>query len=167
MPVILKSKKEIVRIAGKLREIITVRDDKGNILHKIVNPLMVEFRPRDMLQVIIGASILAIPVGFTAEVWDLARTLPLINVFGFMMLSIIFISAFVYYNYYRDNFNGHKLDFVKRVLFTYFFSIAIVALILNLIQQTPWSTDSVLSFKRVVIVSFPASMSAAIADMIK
>ncbi|MBL7055814.1 DUF2391 family protein [Candidatus Woesearchaeota archaeon] len=167
MPKSLKSKKEIVRIAGKLKEIITVKDEKGNILHKIVNPLMVEFRPRDILQIIIGASILAIPVGFTEETWNLARTLPLTNILLFMFLSILFISAFAYYNYYRDNFKQHKFEFLKRVLSTYIFSFIVVAVILTLIQQTPWNTDSVLAFKRVVIVAFPASMSAAIADVIK
>jgi len=39
----IKTKKEVVRIAGKLKEIVTVRDEKGKILHKIISPLMVEF----------------------------------------------------------------------------------------------------------------------------
>ena len=61
----------------------------------------------------------------------------------------------------------HKLEFFKRVLATYIFSFVIVAVILALIQQTPWNTNAALAFKRVVIVTFPSSMSAAIADMIK
>lgn len=163
----MKTTKQIIKIAGKLREVITVKDEKGNILHKVINPLMIEFKIRDLLQVMVGASILAIPVGFTAEVWGLAETLPTLNVLGFLALSLIFISSFVYYNYYKDRFEDHKVEFFKRVVSTYFVSIAIVALILTLIQQVPWGVDNVLAIKRIILVSFPASMSAAVADMVK
>ncbi|MCK4429723.1 MAG: hypothetical protein KAW19_00325, partial [Candidatus Aminicenantes bacterium] len=69
MPKEVKTKKEVVRIEGKLKEIVTIHDEKGKILHKIISPLMVEFHPKDVLQVIIGAAILAVPVGFTEETW--------------------------------------------------------------------------------------------------
>jgi uncharacterized membrane protein len=163
----LQTHKEIIRIAGKLRELVTVKDESGNILHKVMSPLMLEFKIKDMLQVMVGASILAIPVGFTEETWSLAASLPLLNVLGFLALSLLFISSFVYYNYYRDNLKGQFDEFVKRVASTYFISFIIVALILTLIQRTPWTTDIILALKRVIIVAFPASMSAAVADMIK
>ncbi len=41
---------------------------------------MVEFRPRDLLQVLVGSSLLAIPMAFTAETWELGEQLPIINV---------------------------------------------------------------------------------------
>jgi len=160
--------KETIRIAGKLKEIIMVQDEKGNLIHKIISPLMVEFYPRDLIQIIVGASILAIPVAFTEETWRLGETLPITKVLGIMVLSLFFISIFVYYNFYRkEHFREHWQEFIKRVLSTYLISLLVVALILTLIEQAPWTTAYLLAIKRVILVSFPASMSAAVADMIK
>lgn len=127
------------------------------------------FYLRDMLQIVVGASILAVPVAFTQEVWDLGSNLPLLNVIGISLLSLLFIVAFVYYNYHHDHPTAklHYNEFIKRVLVTYIFSMIIVAIILTLIQVAPWQTEWVLALKRVLIVSFPASMSAAVADALK
>ena len=167
MPKGIKTKREIVRIAGKLKEIVTVHDEKGNILQKIIKPLMVEFYPRDVLQVMIGAAILAVPVGFTEETWNLGETLPILNIIILLLLSLLFVSVFVYYNYYRDTIKQHLDEFIKRALFTYVIAFIVVAILLTIIQRTPWTTNFILAFKRVVIVAFPSSMSAAVADIIK
>jgi uncharacterized membrane protein len=163
----LKIEEEIFRVGGKLKKMISVRDDAGNLLHNVVSPLMVEFYPRDLMQVIVGASLLAIPLAYTEETWNLGATLPLENIFVLLGLSVGFISLFIYYNSYKGVMKGHYLEFFKRVLSTYVFSFLVVSVILYLIQQAPWQTDALLAFKRVVIVSFPASLSAAVADMIK
>ena len=126
------------------------------------------FHLKDLLQIIIGASILAIPVGFTEETWHLGDVLPSANVFGIVALSMLFISAFVYYNYHRHHKMKHHWEkYVKRIISTYIFAFLVVALILTLIQRAPWTVDIVLALKRTAIVTFPASMSAAIADVLK
>lgn len=61
-------KKEEITVDGRIHEVTSYHDEQGNLLHKIISPLMVEFHPRDVLQVIVGATILAIPVSFTEEV---------------------------------------------------------------------------------------------------
>lgn len=125
---------------------------------------------KDILQVIIGASILAVPVGFTAEVWDLGVSMPLNNVLGLFFISLLFISLFVYYHYHKGknhNARVHVGEFVKRIFSTYVVSFLVVALLLTLIQKTPWTTDLMLALKRVIIVTFPSSMSAAVADIIR
>ena len=50
----------------------------GGYLHRVVpitnnalKPLMVEFRPRDLIQVTVGAAILTVPAVFTKETWGL------------------------------------------------------------------------------------------------
>jgi len=161
--------KETVRIDGKLREIITVRDEKGRIVHKALSPLGVEFHLQDVVQVIIGSSVLAVPVGFTEETWKLAETIPLISIFGFLIMSLTFISVFTYYIYHH---NKYKLEvprpgFIKRVIATYVLAFLVVAIILSLIEMAPWRTDLLLALKRVIIVTFPASMSGAIADLLR
>jgi uncharacterized membrane protein len=167
MPEKVKTKRDVVRVSGKLKEIVTVLDESGKVVHKMISPLMVEFYPRDLMQIIVGSTILAIPVAFTEETWNLGESLPMANVLGILGLSVIFIGAFVYYNFYRSNFKEHKKEFIKRIISIYFVSLIVVGLLLTLIQRAPWNTDLVLALKRVIIVSFPASMSAAVADMIK
>ena len=137
-------------------------------LNESVDPFFHEFHLKDVLQVIIGASILAIPVGFTREVWEFGETLPIANIFGFIFLSLLFISLFTYYHYHKEHgIKKYPKHFTKRIVLTYFLAFFVVAILLTLIQKAPWQTDLVLTFKRIVLVTFPASMSGTIADAIK
>ena len=163
----LKTRRQIIRVAGRLRELVTITDTKGKILHRIINPFMLKFYPRDVMQIIVGASILAIPVAFTEETWKLGESLPFNNIIGLLVLSVLFIGAFVYYNYYRGEMKRHWQEFLKRVTTTYLVSFFVVAILLTLIERAPWYTDYITALSRTIIVSFPASMSAAVADMIK
>lgn len=141
---------------------------KQNLHHGVLLPIVAqEFYIKDILQVIIGATILAIPVGFTEETWHLGAMLPWLNIIGLLALSLFFISAFVYYNYHRHHKTTNWVEFIKRVVATYAFTFLVVALILTLIQRTPWATETALAFKRVIIVSLPSSMSAVVADLLK
>ncbi len=137
------------------------------VIHKIVHPFMHEFKLRDLLQVIVGASVLAVPVAFTEEVWKLGESLPLINVLSISILSLIFISAFVYYNFHGQSLKTHLPEFFKRVIATYVFSMVVVSILLTLIQKAPWGINNLVAIKRILLVSFPASMSAAVSDMLK
>jgi len=143
------------------------RNHNSEVLHKLIDPLVIKFTTKDVLQVIIGASILAIPVGLTEETWKLGESMPFLNVIGLLVLSIVFISAFVYHNYYHHRKGKHMDVFFKRVISTYFLSFLLVAVLMTLIQQAPWTTDFLLALKRVIIVTFPASMSGTIADVIR
>lgn len=128
---------------------------------------MVELKPRDILQIIVGASILAVPVGFTEETWVLGANLPFINVLAIGFISIIFISAFVYFNFYRFYLKGHISEYIKRVLAVYIFSVLVVGILLTIIGKCPWGVNNILAIKRIIIVTFPSSMSAAVSDSIK
>ncbi len=138
------------------------------ILKKISDPLFHEFHLKDVLQVIIGASILAIPVGFQDETWILGEILPILNILGFILLSLLFISLFTYYHYHKEHgLRKYHKHFTKRVVLTYILTFFVVAILLTLIQKAPWQTDLVLTLKRIALVTFPASMSGTIADAIK
>lgn len=157
----------IKRINGYLNRVVPIADNTGKIISYAVKPLMLEFKPRDIMQVLIGSTILALPVAFTEEAWNLGSSLPLTNVLVIALLSVVFIAVFVYYNFYKVTLKGFVGEFIKRVLGTYLISLLVVAVILTLIQQCPWGTDNILAFKRLIIVSFPASMSGTISDTIK
>jgi len=58
-------------------------------------------------------------------------------------------------------------EYYKRVAAIYLFSLLVVSLILTIIQKCPWGTDNLLALKRIFIVAFPASMSAAVSDALK
>lgn len=158
---------KVKRIGGYLHRVIPVFDSAGKVINYSLTPLMVEFRPRDLMQVIVGASILAVPVAFTEETWNLGESLPTKNVLLLSFLSLFFIAGFVYFNFYRFNFKEHKLEYFKRVISVYFFSLLVVGLILSIIQKCPWGQDNLLALKRIMIVAFPASMSAAVSDTLK
>jgi len=146
---------------------VFVKDLKEEIQHRILPPLRVKVRPADIIQIIVGASILAIPVGFTEETWRTAETMPALNTILFFLISLTFISIFVYYNYYKHHLKAHWGEMIKRVIITYVFAFLVVSVLLTLIQVAPWMTETALALKMAIIVTYPASMSAAVADMIK
>ena len=148
----------------KKKEVTSVSEIK-RVFSLLRHP--VEFRPRDVMQIIIGSAILAVPVGFTEETWKLGESLPWLNVIALLVVSLIFISLFVYHNYYRNNFSEQWDECIKRVIGTYLVSAVVVGILLTIIQRAPWAADWMLAMKRIIIVSFPSSMSAAVADMIK
>ena len=163
----MDNKPIIKRIGGYLHRLTPIVDNTGKIISHAIVPFMVEFRPRDLMQVIIGASILAVPIAFTEETWNLGEQLPFKNVIVLGCISILFIALFVYFNFYRFQFKKHIFGYFKRVIATYFCSLVVVGVILTVIQKCPWNTDIILAIKRVIIITFPASMSAAISDAIK
>jgi uncharacterized membrane protein len=154
------------RIAGRLHRVVPILDAAGEVIHFAVKPLMVELRVSDLMQILVGAAILATPVGFTEETWKLGETLPFQNVLALGLISILVIAAFVYFNIYRHALRGHEFEYAKRVVAIYGLSLIVVGLLLTLVQQCPWGINNLLAIKRIVIVAFPASMSAAVADMV-
>tara|TARA_Y100000310_G_C20605834_1_gene775415 strand:- start:487 stop:1017 length:531 start_codon:yes stop_codon:yes gene_type:complete len=156
----------VVRVQGKLHSIIHITTPGGK-KHKLLKPLQVEFHPHDALQILIGAAVLAIPVGFTQEVWELAEILSTGNIIMIALLSVLLISSFVYYNFYHGKLDDHLELFVLRVGATYFLSMLVVGMFLLLIGKVYLFTDLALSLKRLVLVSFPASMSAMVSDSLK
>ena len=52
---------------GYLHRFIPIFDKSGKVIQRVVKPLMVEFRARDAMQTVVGASILAIPAAYTEE----------------------------------------------------------------------------------------------------
>ena len=157
----------IKRISGYLHRVIPVADHKGNVISYALKPIMLEFKPRDVLQVMIGAALLAMPVCLTEEAWVLGEELPPLNVFFVALLSIVLIGVFVYYNFYKVTIKGYEHQFLRRVLGTYLISLFVVALILTTLNKCPWFMDTSLALKRVIIVAFPASMSGTLSDTIR
>jgi len=157
----------IKRIGGYLHRIVPIADISGNIISYALKPIMLEFKPRDIMQVMIGSALLAIPVSLSEEAWTLGEQLPDLNIGLLALLSIVLIAIFVYFNFYKVTFKGYVAEFVKRVIGTYLISLLTVALILTIIQKCPWGLDNWLAIKRIIIVAYPASMSGTLSDTIR
>lgn len=149
-----------------MHKIYPVKDSAGKVIQYIAKPLKVELRRRDIAQILVGASVLAIPVGFTEEVWNLGTELPIWNVAILALISIVFVALYVYFTFYRDLFHQFRFEYVKRVIAIYLLSLAVVAILLTVVRVAAWSADSAVALKRVIIVAFPATMSAAVSDAI-
>ncbi len=162
-----KRKYHVKRVNGHLHKVIPVLDSSGKIMQYALKPLMVELHLRDIMQIIVGSVILAIPVGMTEEVWHLGNEMKMLNFLFLTLLSLLFVAMFVYYNFYRHHLHEHRFDFIKRVIATYIISATVVALFLTIIGKCPWGIDNIVAIKRIIIVAFPASMSATLSDTIK
>ena len=128
------TKPKVKRIGGYLHRIIPIVDGTGKIVNHIAKPFMVELRPRDIMQIVVGATILAIPVGFTEEVWFLSEKLPMLNIILLALLSIMFIASFVYFNFYRGVLNQYLPEYIKRTFAVYLLSLLVVGIFLSIIQ---------------------------------
>lgn len=157
----------VKRIGGYLHRVVPMLDEAGHVMHLAIHPIMVEFKLRDLAQLIVGATLLAMPVAFTAEAWEVADALPPRNIYMILGLSLVFVSLYVYFNFYRLVLRGHFWQFAKRVLATYLVAAIVAAVLLTLIEKAPWQTDVWIAIRRVIIVAFPASMSASVTDSIK
>jgi len=60
----------IKRIGGYLHKVIPIADSTGKILSYALKPLMVELKLRDILQILVGATILALPLAFAVSMGD-------------------------------------------------------------------------------------------------
>lgn len=157
----------VKRFGGYLHKVIPILDSTGKIIQYVVKPFMVELRPRDIMQIIVGSAILAIPVAVTEEVWQLSIKLPFQNVIVLFIISILFISLYVYFNFYRFHLKEFLFPFIKRVFAIYILSLFIVAILLITIDQCPILTNFEIAIKRIIIVAFPSSMSATVSDSMK
>ena len=158
--------KEIKRIDGQLYETIVIKDDQGNQVQKFDVPLKVELKIQDLLEIIVGASILAVPVAFTEEVWTMGDELAWLNIGLLNLVALIFMGGFMYYKGYRRKLNMYRNEYYKRLFSTFFLSVLIVAILLTIVNKCPWMSDFDLAMKRVLIGSFPAAMSATVTDSI-
>lgn len=157
----------VKRIDGELYSIRKLLDDSGNVVQQIATPLMVEFRMRDVFEILVGACVLAIPVSYTEEVWTLGKELPVSNILAISLISVGFVALFGYYIFYRGNLKGNEFEFAKRVISVYVITFLVAAMLLTLLQKCPWATDPAVAMGRIALVTFPACFSATVVDSIK
>ena len=155
------------RVGGYLHKVVPIRDATGKVLQHVLVPFHGEFKFRDFFQIVAGASLLMVPVAFTEEVWNLSEQLPIRNILWLVLLSVATISLFVYFNFYRNNFKGQIINYLKRTITTYVVALTVAGIFLTIIDKCPWGVDNIIAIKRIILVAFPASMGGTISDTLK
>ncbi|MCI5073334.1 DUF2391 family protein [bacterium] len=161
-----KHKTEVKRINGYLKEVTTFFDASGKPISHVINPLMVELKPRDILQLFVGSLLISSSLCFTEEVWTLSIELSQEKVMSLFLVSVLVITTFIYYNFYRLRLRGHIIEFFKRVLATYLICLSSVTFVLFLIDKLPLD-QPIIALKRVIIIAFPSLFGAVISDQLK
>jgi len=118
----------------------------------------------DIIQVIIGASALTVPVAFSEESWRLSETLPIFNVIILLILSLLFIGLYSIQGIFQGNVKHRLYNFILRILIVYGVTLIIVFIILFALNRMPIIDEPIIALKRIILLSFPASMGGVIVD---
>jgi uncharacterized membrane protein len=157
----------VERIEGRLHEIQEIRDSAGDVLSHRISPLQVELEWRDVVQLIVGALLLGVPVALTEEVWVLGETLAAGRIVAIALTSISTLALFVAVLLFRNGkWREYPLEFATRVTVAYLCTLLIALILLSLIGKGPLN-DPTLALKRAVIIALPASFAATAVDSMK
>ncbi|AXH15337.1 DUF2391 family protein [Malaciobacter mytili] len=122
------------------------------------------FNLEDISQIIIGSFALCVPISFSQEAWEIAKTLPNLNLFLLILLTLFFLGFYSYQSIFQTNIKKRIPIFIFRIFIAYFITIIVVGLTLLALDKLPLLTDAYLAIKRVIIISMPASIGAIIVD---
>ena len=159
--------KRVERRNGRLHSIHEIRDKTGRVVSHVATPLKVELHGDDIAQLVAGACVMAIPIAFTEEVWNLGTTLGADRIVLVMLTSLVTLGFFVRSLFYPGKQLGeYRADFIKRVAVGYVVTLTVAMLLLVLIDKGPLD-GYLLALKRAVLIAFPASFAATAVDYIK
>ena len=86
------------------------------------------------------------------------------NVFTLILLSLAIIGFYIYYGIFQGQVSDKKSVFLGRVAIDYFLTLAVVSVVLLVLDKISLSSDYLVSFKRIVVLSFPGAMGAVVVD---
>ena len=118
----------------------------------------------DIIQVIVGASAFSVPVAFSEESWNLGRTLPVQNIILLIVLSLLFTNLYSFYSIFQKNVRHRMGVFISRTLVDYGVTLLVVFVVLFALNRMPLMSEPLIALKRVLVLSFPASMGAVVVD---
>jgi uncharacterized membrane protein len=121
---------------------------------------------RDIAEIVIGSLVLAFPVAVTEEVWNLGAELSLGRTLVIWLSSLVFVSFFVQTAYRHDFSFASQKQLLARVGTVYGLTLLLSAAVLLAVDRLPLFTETMVAFKRAIIVAFPASFAATVVDSI-
>ncbi|RQW64884.1 DUF2391 family protein [Vibrio viridaestus] len=126
--------------------------------------MKLSFNMEDVGQVCVGAFALAVPISFSEEAWHLAQTLPNANLCFIIFLSMCFLAVFAHQSVFQRNIRKRIPVFIFRIVIAYVIASVVVALVLISLDKLPLYQDPLLSLKRIIVITMPASMGAIVVD---
>lgn len=118
----------------------------------------------DIIQVVVGSSALTIPVAFSEESWKLSETLPMFNLIFIVLLSLLFINIYSFQGIFQGQIKNRLSHFILRTIIDYGITLIVVFIILFALNRMPIVEEPLIAIKRIIILSFPASMGGVIVD---
>jgi len=118
----------------------------------------------DIAQIVIGASVLAVPISFSEEAWVSAINLPLPNLLLVVVLSIAFLTLYSYQSLFQTKVKNRKFVFVFRICVAYLLTCLVVSVVLLSLDKLPLVSEPIVALKRIILVAMPASMGAIVVD---
>jgi uncharacterized membrane protein len=122
------------------------------------------FNMEDIGQIFVGAFALAVPISFSEEAWRLGETLPFANLLMLFILSVIFISFFTYESLFQRDIKSRLIVFVFRIVIAYLIAALVVGLVLLCLNKLPLLDNPIISLRRIIVITMPASMGAIVVD---
>jgi len=122
------------------------------------------FNTEDASQIFVGAFALAVPISFSEEAWRLGQTLPFTNLLMLFILSVVFLAIFTYQSVFQKDIKARLDVFIFRIIVAYLMTVLIVCLVLLCLDKLPLLSAPITAFKRVIIITMPASMGAIVVD---
>jgi uncharacterized membrane protein len=123
-----------------------------------------DFNMEDASQVFVGAFALAVPISFSEEAWRLGETLPFTNLIMLFVLSVIFLTLFTYQSVFQKNIKSRIAVFIFRIVVAYIMTALVVGLVLMCLDKLPLLADPMISLRRIILITMPASMGAIVVD---
>lgn len=80
------------------------------------------------------------------------------------ILSISFLGFFAYESVFQGNIKHRVPVFLLRIAIAYTITALVVALVLLSLNKFPLFIDTAIAFKRLIVITMPASMGAIIVD---
>lgn len=118
----------------------------------------------DIIQVCLGSALLATPIAFTEESWRMSQSLPDYKIILILFTSLVLNASFIFYGIYEGNIKGKELKFSSRVLINYLITLLTVSYISFLLDILPSIGEFQSWIPRIILISFPASLSGAVLD---
>lgn len=118
----------------------------------------------DVMQVVVGASALSVPVAFSEEAWNLGRTLPPQNLIFLIALSLLFINLYSFHSIFQRDIRHRITAFLTRTVVDYGITLLVVFIVLLALNRLPLLSAPLVAVKRIIILAFPASMGAVVVD---
>ncbi len=122
------------------------------------------FNMEDASQVCVGAFALAVPISFSEEAWQLGVSLPLPNLLLLMCLSLSFLGIYAYQSVFQRDIQHRIPVFIFRIIIAYILAAVVVGMVLLALDKLPLLEEPILSLKRIIVITMPASMGAIVVD---